>query len=830
MSGPRVTVTLVPLFDDTYPLRTLTITDNDKTVAIGRASKRETRKRSPATENAWFESRVMSRDHAYLNIPPDQNMVFITDCGSTHGTYLNDVKLVTDVDTPLSSGDIIRFGVDVDRGQEVFEAIEVRCKVQWLKPQHVAIPDDGIAIKLDPSPPTNSFSVPEDDSDVEAADITSDDSSKESVAPSWETTVLQPVDTSLVSPVSSVQCEEHAKEELELHWGGLSSTEGSITNAVPGPTPLVSDRPSPLSDTKPVSDTKPSPAKPVSDAQLSPAKPASTEPPSAQLPHEADSLPAVCYQKVPEIQYSDWTIMRPMFMRLADMAWGESNIIPDVDHGRRIIHAARRCSLSKDSYWVDDSLSFKPCIGTEVCWEPDSEESDTSFHRMPGSLLRYWSVDKRRYWIIYDDEDGQDMSNWWWIVEKPEELLSEELKEELETESEVEDCHKYWIVRAWEPQMIGDRWCEVTPYWDPRFYHEHMLSEDESVDSDEEAQGSEGYGSESDGLSDSIAEDYGGYPYEMYDGESIHGADYEVSVQDFDEDDEEEDNNEDLEEDKEVSDESENDSDCSSGDEHLENRILQKPDFRPLLDLEYLKELGHANPTDAVEVSKHLPEETDTGPLYQEALGGQSVNPAQIESNPLMVPALGMTNPGARFPTHAVSGELPRSCQNKYPPMQRKIESTVGIPSLSHGFENRYHDGPFSTSASVEDVFAPYLVSSRTPNLKRTATEMQSSSPEPSLSQDAQRLPVEPASQPDLNPNTIPSEAKDAISSALAENVSAFTENANAENERPAKRIKSNHPTSKSLASHATTAVVSALLGGLGTIAVLAALPNEYFQ
>lgn len=713
----------------------------------------------------------------------------------------------------------------------MFEAIEVRCKVQWLKPQHVAIPDDGIAITVDPSLSTNSFSVPEDDSDVEAADIPSDDSSQESVARSWETTVLQPVDTSLVSPVPSVQCDEHAKGEPELHWGSLSSTEESMTKAVPGPTPLVPDLPSPLSDTKTISDTKLSPAKPVSDAKMSPAKPASTELPSAQPPHEADSLPAVCYQKVPEVQYSDWTMMRPMFMRLADMAWGESNIIPDVDHDRRIIHAARRCSLSKDSYWVDDSLSFKPCIGTEVCWEPDSEESDTSFHRMPGSLLRYWSVDKRRYWIIYEDEDGQDMNNWWWIVEKPEELLSEELKEELETESEVDDCHKCWVVRAWEPQMIGDRWCEVTPYWDPKFYHEHMLSDDESIDSDEVAQGSEGYGSESGGLSDSISENYGGYPYETYDSESIHGADYEVSVQAFDEDDEEEDN--------EVSDESENDSDCSSGDERLENRISQNPDLRPLLDPEYLKELGRANPTDAIEVYKHLPEETDTGPLCREALGGQSVNPAQIESNPLLIPipAFGMTNPGARFPTYAVSGELPRSCQNKYPPMQRKIESTVGVPSLSHEFENRYHDGPFSTSASVEDAFVPSLITSRTSNLKRTATEMQSSSPEPSspepsFSQDAQRLPVEPASQPDLNPNTIPSEAKDAISSALAENVSAFAENsnANAENERPAKRIKSNHPTSKSLASHATTAVVSALLGGLGTIAVLAALPNEYFQ
>ncbi|KAJ5210572.1 hypothetical protein N7491_010379 [Penicillium cf. griseofulvum] len=804
MPDPRVTVTLVPLFKDTHPLRTLSITDNDITVAIGRASKRETRKRSPATENAWFESRVMSRDHAFLNIPPDQNMVFIADCGSTHGTFVNDTKLVTDVDTPLSSGDVIRFGVDVDRGQEIFEAIEVRCKIEWVKPQCVVIPDDGVAIKLDPSPSTNSFSVPEDDSDIEP-DLPSDDSSKESVAQSCETTVLQSADTSLVSPVSSVQGDEHPKDEPKLYSGCLAPIDESITKVVPGPTPLVPDIVSPLSDTNPLPDTK-----------LSPAKPASTEIPSAQQEHDANSLPAVCYQKVPEIHYSNWTMMRPMFMRLADMAWGESNIIPDVDHGRHIIHAARRCSLSKDSYWVDDSPSFQPCVGTEVYWEPDSEESDTSFHRMPGSLLRYWSVDKRRYWIIYEEENGQHVSNWWWIVEKPLELLSEELKLQLETETEVDDCHKCWIVRAWEPQMIGNRWCDVAPYWDPNF-DINWLSDDESVDSDEEFQGSEGYMSELDGLSDSISEHYDEYPYGMFDSESVHGADSELSAEDFDEDNDEEDDDEGLEEDHEVSDESENDSDCSSEDERLEHLISQKPHTHPSLDLEYVKKLESTDHTDAVEVSKHVPEKA--GPERLSVPAGQPLNRVQKESKPLMTQtAPGMTNPGARFPTHAVSSELPSSCQNKYPPMQRKIESTVGVPSFSHEFENCYRDGPFSTSAHVEDAFVPYLAASRKSTLKRSATEMQSSSFEPSLSQDAQRLPVEPVSQPDLSFDTVSSEARDAISSALAEN------------ERPAKRIKSNHSTSKTLASHATTAVVSALLGGLGTIAVLAALPNEYFQ
>ncbi|KAJ5816620.1 hypothetical protein N7447_008853 [Penicillium robsamsonii] len=827
MPDPRVAVTLAPLFEDTYPLRTLTLTDNDITVAIGRASKRETRKRSPAAENAWFESRVMSRDHAFLNIPPDQNMVFISDCGSTHGTFLNDAKLVTDVDTPLFSGDIIRFGVDVDRGQEVFEAISVCCKVEWLKPQHVVMPLDKVAIKLDPSPSTNSFSVPEDDSDIEPADFPSDDSSKESVARSWETTVLQPVGTSPVSPVSpvsSVQSDELPKDEPEVQSRRLSPIDESTTKVMPGPTPLVPDLLSPLSDTNPVSDTKLSPANLDSDAIISPTKPASTETPSAEEAHDANGLPAVCYQKVPEIYYSNWTMMRPMFMRLADMAWGESNIIPDVDHDRRIIHAARRCSLSKDSYWVDDSPSFQPCVGTEVYWEPDSEESDTSFHRMPGSLLRYWSVDKRRYWIIYEEEEGQHVSNLWWIVEKPLELLSKELKRQLETETEVDDCHKCWIVRAWEPRMIGSRRCDVAPYWDPNF-DKNWLADDESVDSNEEAQGSEGYMSESDGLSDSISENYGQCPYGMFDNESIHGAGSEMSEEDSEEDNSEEDDDEDLEEHDEVSDESENDSDCSSEDEHLEHRIAQKQIY-PSLNLEYLKKLECTNHTDAVEVSKHVPEESGPDGLYHEALAGQPLNPTRNESKPLVIEnAPGMTNPGARFPTHTVSSELPSSCQNKYPPMQRKIESTVGVPSFSHEFEHCYQDGPFSTNAPVEDVCVPYLATPRTSTLKRTAAEMQSSSLESSLSQDAQRLPVEPTSQPDLDLNTISSEAKDAISSALAENVSAF-----AENERPAKRIKADHSTSKSLASHATTAVVSALLGGLGTIAVLAALPNEYFQ
>ena len=88
--------------------------------------------------------------------------------------------------------------------------------------------------------------------------------------------------------------------------------------------------------------------------------------------------------------------------------------------------------------------------------------------------------------------------------------------------------------------------------------------------------------------------------------------------------------------------------------------------------------------------------------------------------------------------------------------------------------------------------------------------------------QDAQILEssVQPSEKLDLE-TISQSQVAEAISSALSEN-SAI--------EPPTKRVKATHDTSNNIASYTATAVISALLGGLGTIALLAALPAEYFQ
>lgn len=105
--------------------------------------------------------------------------------------------------------------------------------------------------------------------------------------------------------------------------------------------------------------------------------------------------------------------------------------------------------------------------------------------------------------------------------------------------------------------------------------------------------------------------------------------------------------------------------------------------------------------------------------------------------------------------------------------------------------------------------------------MKRKASEMES---QDNL-QDAQKhILVYPASQePELD-EISQSQVVSAITSALSE------AGENSEPEPPTKRLKVSPTPPRNLTRYTATAVVSALLGGLGTIALLAALPAEYFQ
>lgn len=120
-------VTLTALNGDlSIAERTLTLTAKDNIIPVGRASKSVTKGILGAVDNAWFDSPVMSRNHATIEFNPDVMTITIQDIGSMHGTHLNNIDLPKDTPTVITDGDIVVFGAEVRRGPETFPACSFR--------------------------------------------------------------------------------------------------------------------------------------------------------------------------------------------------------------------------------------------------------------------------------------------------------------------------------------------------------------------------------------------------------------------------------------------------------------------------------------------------------------------------------------------------------------------------------------------------------------------------------------------------------------------------------------------------------------------------------
>lgn len=102
--------------NDPHPVRKLVLKSPAYAVRIGRGSKSSNTELCPAGNNAWFDNRVMSREHAVLKADPDTQQVYIEDVGSMHGTHLAHRQLPPHERHPISSGNSISFGSEVTRG------------------------------------------------------------------------------------------------------------------------------------------------------------------------------------------------------------------------------------------------------------------------------------------------------------------------------------------------------------------------------------------------------------------------------------------------------------------------------------------------------------------------------------------------------------------------------------------------------------------------------------------------------------------------------------------------------------------------------------------
>ncbi|CRG88398.1 hypothetical protein PISL3812_05428 [Talaromyces islandicus] len=219
MAGRHVVVTLTPVYaPDSLPFRSLTFASNDDTAPLGRASKSESKNLMPAHDNAWFDSRVMSRDHAVLSVSLETQTVFIRDHGSMHGTLLNDSKIQPKKNIPINNGDVLTFGSEVLRGDQTFRPIAVRFNCKWH--------DHSLPTET-PKVYKNTFTVPDDDDD----DDNDNDNDDVQVVDSPSKSVPKPV--------------EHSSDSSDFDYGSDISRPLDLTSPVTSPEVKQTDLPKP---------------------------------------------------------------------------------------------------------------------------------------------------------------------------------------------------------------------------------------------------------------------------------------------------------------------------------------------------------------------------------------------------------------------------------------------------------------------------------------------------------------------------------------------------------------------------------------------------------
>ncbi|KAL8963917.1 MAG: hypothetical protein Q9183_004848, partial [Haloplaca sp. 2 TL-2023] len=153
--GKKVIVHLTPVHDlseggeDHFP-RAITLDPVKSFVIVGRASKTISKGLFPARDNAWFDSPIMSREHAELSttIEGTDIRVFLKDLLSTHGTWLGGIRLAQGR-ALLRSGDIITFGSTVTSGPDTFPACEFEVEISKPSSEYV-LPIVACLLLIDP--------------------------------------------------------------------------------------------------------------------------------------------------------------------------------------------------------------------------------------------------------------------------------------------------------------------------------------------------------------------------------------------------------------------------------------------------------------------------------------------------------------------------------------------------------------------------------------------------------------------------------------------------------------------------------------------------------
>jgi len=123
--------------------RVINLNPHKSSIKIGRASKSVLKGLLGAADNAWFDSPVMSRNHAEIAFNKFTHAITIQDTNSMHGTFVNGQKLHNGSEV-VGNGDTVVFGNEVRRGFESFPACSFKVFYEvtpWMKSRSYSVPD-----------------------------------------------------------------------------------------------------------------------------------------------------------------------------------------------------------------------------------------------------------------------------------------------------------------------------------------------------------------------------------------------------------------------------------------------------------------------------------------------------------------------------------------------------------------------------------------------------------------------------------------------------------------------------------------------------------------
>ncbi|KAL9623863.1 MAG: hypothetical protein Q9160_001855 [Pyrenula sp. 1 TL-2023] len=146
-----VSITLDVSSDDNVRFRQFTLKPSSQAIRVGRSSRND-ENFMPGVQNAWFESRVISRNHATIRAVPDEQKLCLFDENSMHGSFVNGKKVANREMHPLLSGDKIVFGSDIVRGPEKFAPVVAKIDFEWhedLSPKASHLPNRSFVVPCD---------------------------------------------------------------------------------------------------------------------------------------------------------------------------------------------------------------------------------------------------------------------------------------------------------------------------------------------------------------------------------------------------------------------------------------------------------------------------------------------------------------------------------------------------------------------------------------------------------------------------------------------------------------------------------------------------------